>query len=224
MISKHWKSISQIATFSQVGLRTKKYVKPRPSWCMWTNRWPNAHLSTPIVFLIPTLKAGGRPCRPRRAACRHVFIAHLAASIRFVDNLQHLMTWQRWRGEKRYDMWYLSNLFHSWSWSGFVCVKIKVSLLKAKGGDWTKTFKLLYRKQTSLESLSNGWDISSWMFVICSNSPVDTMYILYIHIVWFPQPKREPEKHQREDYHNKLTMIWLPVASMLVATRIVKDV
>lgn len=169
---------------------------------MWTHRWPKrASLNAHRCFLIPVVESGrSSRGRPRRGASRHVFLAHLAASIRFVDNLQHPMTWQRLRGEKWDDMWYLVEFECTLGLDVFdFCVKIKVSLLKTKG-DWTKTFKLLYRKQTSLESLSNGWDIlylpGCLLFVLINPLILCILYI-YIHIVSFPQPKRELEKHQK---------------------------
>ena len=181
MISTHWKKYSSNWNILPGSLEHQKN--------MWNHHLVDVHVNASVtktrisqrpsvVFWSQSLKAG---------ASRHVFLAHLAASIRFVDNLQHLMTWRRWRVEKRYDMWYLVEFECTLGLDVFdFCVKMKVSLLKTKG-DWKGLSNIsncsIYRKQTSLESLSNGWDISSWMFVICSNSAVDTMYIIYTHCV-----------------------------------------
>lgn len=191
---------------------------------MWTNRWPNAHLSTPIVvFWSQGWKRGSSTSSTARglSAC---FCGAASCSLHPFcwQPPIHLMTWQRRRGEKRDDMWYLSNLSALLLLICFFCVKIKVSLLQTKG-DWTKTFKLLYRKQTSLESLSNGWDISPWMFVICSNSAVDTKCI-YTYCVISATKEGTGKASKGGLPQNKLTMIWLPVPSMLGATRIVKGV
>ena len=178
---------------------------------MWTHRWPKrASLNAHRCFLIPVVESGrSSRGRPRRGASRHVFLAHLAASIRFVDNLQHLMTWRRWRVEKRYDMWYLVEFECTLGLDVFdFCVKMKVSLLKTKG-DWKELSNI---SNCSIES-KHHWNHYQTVEI---NRPGCLLFVLirqlilcisYIRIVSFPQPKQEPEKHQRED-NNRTNWPW----------------
>lgn len=96
---------------------------------MWTHLWPKrASLNAPRLFFDPS--------RWKREPLGMFFWRILQPPSVLLVHLQHLMTWQRLRGEKWDHMWYLVEFECTLGLDVFYfCVKMKVSLLKTKG-DW----------------------------------------------------------------------------------------